>query len=140
MAALGRVAQQLITSRPVAALHPHAPGTAEHDPRELAVLGDLLRAQPHPFHETAAPPAVYAHKGALGHTLGSAGLVSFILAALAARTGRLPPMPWLDQGCCPTPLPLPARPMLDPAHRHAVHLVLAAGFAGHVAGASLARG
>ncbi|MEM7624502.1 MAG: beta-ketoacyl synthase N-terminal-like domain-containing protein [Planctomycetota bacterium] len=144
MEALGRVAQQIIASRPIAALHPHATGTVDHDPRELAVLGDVLRMRPDPLHEdtSGGAPAVYANKGALGHTLGSAGLVSLILACLSARTGKLPPMPWLDepaQVMRPTPLPVSATPAIAPAHRHAGHAVFAAGFGGHVAAALVQR-
>ena len=145
MAALSRVAGRLIGDRPIGALHPHAPGTAEHDPRELAILAQALQRQPNPTPGPA--PAVYAHKGALGHTLGSAGLVSLVLACLSARTGQLPPMPWLNDasttppagpGHVDTPLPVSARPALDPDRRHAAHVILAAGFAGHVAGAAIA--
>ncbi|MEM8737597.1 MAG: beta-ketoacyl synthase N-terminal-like domain-containing protein [Planctomycetota bacterium] len=138
MDALGAIAQRLVAGRPIAALHPHAPGTPEHDPLELRVLGDVLRQRPHPFHEEPHPPAVYANKGALGHTLGSAGLVSLVLATLAARTRKLPPMPWLDRPLAHTPLPLTARPVLPP-DSNGGHLVTAAGFAGHVAAALIQR-
>jgi 3-oxoacyl-[acyl-carrier-protein] synthase II len=136
MSALRDVADRLLGSRRLAALHPHAPGTAEHDPRELRVLHDALRLRDRP------PPAVYAHKGALGHTLGSAGLVSLVLACLSARSGKLPPMPWLnDPGAKAMPdaaLPLSAAPVLSDEQRHGAHAVFAAGFGGHVAGAVIA--
>ncbi|MEM9883241.1 MAG: beta-ketoacyl synthase N-terminal-like domain-containing protein [Planctomycetota bacterium] len=138
MQALGVVASQLVAGRPIAAVHPHAPGTAEHDAAELRLLGDVLRDRPHPFHEEhhagPTPTAVYASKGALGHALGAAGLVSLVLACLSARTGKLPPMPWLDTPMRGAPMPLSATPTLPLGDRRG-HLVVAAGFGGHVAGA-----
>ena len=143
MEALGHVAARIIAGRPIAALHPHATGTVDHDPRELAVLGDVLRQRPDPLHEEAAPPAVYANKGALGHTLGSAGLVSLVLACLSARTNKLPPMPWLQAPDTPlrgAPLPLSSTPVLsNTASAGRGHAVFAAGFGGHVAGALVTR-
>ncbi|MBB6430661.1 beta-ketoacyl synthase N-terminal-like domain-containing protein [Algisphaera agarilytica] len=141
MEALGVVAQQLLGHRPIAVLHPHAPGTAEHDPTELRVLADVLRQRQHHFHEEhvsgVGPSAVYANKGALGHSLGSAGLVSFVLAYLCARTGKLPPMPWLQNPMPHSPLPISSTPTLsDPKGAHGI---FAAGFGGHVAGAVIQR-
>ena len=127
MEALDHVAQRLMVDRHVDVLHPHAPGTADHDEVELSVLGRY-----------ALPGCqVYASKGALGHGLGAAGLVSLVVACLCARTGRRPPMPWLHD-------PMPAPPALraalcaEPATRSGplrTHAVFAAGFGGHVAGA-----
>ncbi|MEM9883152.1 MAG: beta-ketoacyl synthase N-terminal-like domain-containing protein [Planctomycetota bacterium] len=142
MQALGVVASQLVAGRPIAAVHPHAPGTAEHDAAELRLLGDVLRQRQHPFHEEhhagPTPTAVYASKGALGHTLGAAGLVSFVIACLSARTGKLPPMPWLETPLRGAPMPLSATPTLPAGDRRG-HLVVAAGFGGHVAGALVRR-
>ena len=133
MQALQYVADRLLAPRRIGVLHPHAPGTAQHDPRELEVLARALRLRGH------TPPAVYAHKGALGHTLGSAGLVSLVLACLTARTQKLPPMPWLDDhqaGSMPdAALPVSARPTIDPQLKQEAHAIFAAGFGGHVAGA-----
>ncbi len=130
MAALRHVAGRLLAGRRIAALHPHAPGTAEHDPAESAALHEVLRD--HALPGSAGPPAVYANKGAVGHTLGSAGLVSLVLACLAARSGRLPPMPWLSEPI-DSPLPLHHRPAV--VDHEGVHGIFAAGFGGHVAGA-----
>lgn len=140
MEALDVVARQLFRGRRIAALHPHAPGTADHDPTELQVLAQGVRASArmNASHSTP-PPAVYANKGALGHSLGSAGLVSFVLACLAARTGKLPPMPWLQSPMRHAPLPLTATPALDP-NSGGAHGIFAAGFGGHVAGALIQRG
>lgn len=140
MDALGHVARQLFTNRHLAALHPHAPGTADHDPTELRVLASGVQASARMIgHPT---PAVYANKGALGHSLGSAGLVSLVIACLAARTHKLPPMPWLNTPMPDAALPLTATPTLKNTTESSgggAHAIFAAGFGGHVAGALIQR-
>lgn len=132
MDALRHVATTLFAGRPISALHPHAPGTADHDPAELSVLADALNAG-RATTQTHRPVSVYASKGALGHTLGAAGLVSFVLACLMRRTAKRPPMPWLDEPMSPTPMPLVRDAQgIDPGGCHAM---FAAGFGGHTAGA-----
>lgn len=132
MDALRHVAESLLAGRQVAALHPHAPGTAAHDPLELAILAQAAGA------DAASPLPVYAHKGALGHTLGSAGLVSLVLAALTMRTSRLPPMSWLRDPLVQQGLRLEAGGCtLERTPAAGVHGIFAAGFGGHVAGAVL---
>ncbi len=126
MRSLARVARRLLDGRPIDVLHPHAPGTAAHDPAEMSVFAghaDQIRD-------------VYACKGGVGHGLGAAGLVSLVLACLCARSGKRPPMPWLND-------PIPeSQPLVgesrngDGPTRH--HAVFASGFGGHVAGAVLA--
>lgn len=127
MPALRRVAERLLRGRPIAMLHPHATGTREQDAEELGVYAERLDAQPE-------PPHVYASKGALGHGLGAAGLVSLVLAALCAKARRRPPMPWLRE---PVETPLPLQPSPQPITPGA-HAVFSAGFGGHVAGAVIA--
>jgi len=125
MAAVRHVAAHLAGHGPVDVLHPHATGTDRHDPAELKAIGGVMSA-----HD------VYACKGALGHALGAAGLVSLVVACLCLRFGRRPPMPWLDPAM-DAPLPIDAAGR--PCRRDGAHAVFAAGFAGHVAGA-LVRG
>ena len=93
------------------AVHPHAPGTADHDPAERAALA-----------AAGLDRRIYANKGALGHGLGASGLASLVVASLCHRTRRLPPMTWLNEP--PRELPVGT-----------AHLVLAAGFGGHAAAA-----
>ena len=123
MPALRRVAEAVIGGEPVACLHPHAPGTPEHDPAELEALATVAGTE----------AAVYAAKGAIGHGLGAAGLSSLVIAALCARTRKRPPMPWLADPL-DTPFDLSPGAAELPGGLHAV---FAAGFGGHVAGASL---
>ncbi len=141
MPALAAVAARLLNARPsgsdaeaqrqpaghIDMIHPHATGTQDQDPGELAIYDELWRDGP--------PPALYAAKGAVGHGLGAAGLVSLVLACLMARTSRRLPMPWLAR-------PLPTKMTLSPESGtlpvNSRHAVFAAGFGGHVAGAVVA--
>lgn len=123
MAALTRVAKQLLSGRTINVLHPHATGTTEHDPAELEAYRPALNST----------PSVYAVKGALAHGLGAAGLVALVFASLCARARRLPPMPWLNQPIDAPNMHLNSNATaLPPGTTHAI---FAAGFAGHVAGA-----
>ena len=150
-------------------IHPHAPGTADHDPAELAAYASALRLRQAAAQRSEAAgrtptPDLYAAKGAIGHSLGAAGLSAFVLACLCLTTGRRPPMPWLTK---PLPWPPTAHPPslregqgegapgksavasrktssidLAPAQtcsRTGTHAIFAAGFAGHTAGALIRR-
>lgn len=122
MPALSRVAQRLLAARQVDLLHPHATGTVDHDPAELAALAIWARSA----------PDLYACKGALGHGLGASGLVSLVVACMCAKAGCRPPMPWLDEPIDTVGLSLTRNPAPHPPRTHAV---FGAGFGGHVAGA-----
>lgn len=127
MPALRRIATQLFTNRPIDVIHPHAPGTTDHDPAELNAYIDTLK-----HTGQSEMPNLYACKGALGHSLGAAGLSALVIACLCAKTRKNPPMPWLTSPM-DSPLSLTAHPSsLKPSTTHAV---FAAGFAGHTAGA-----
>ena len=124
MPALRRVANTLLHKQHVDVIHPHAPGTDMHDPAELAVYRDVLPDQ---------SPDLYACKGALGHSLGAAGLTALVIAHLCLQSGQRPPMPWLTDA-------LPGvKANAQPCDRNGTHAVFAAGFGGHVAGAVLRR-
>lgn len=105
-------------------LHPHATGTIENDEGEMIVHARALGAR-------AEATRAYALKGAVGHGLGSAGLASVVIAAMIARCGRVPPMPWLRDPMA-TPLRLSPEGASGTYRRHAV---FARGFGGHVAAA-----
>lgn len=141
MAAISFVAERLLAApgtpeRSIDLLHPHAPGTPDHDPVELRALADVLNARREMTHEHA-PIDTYANKGALGHGLGAAGLVSLVLACLCAHARRRPPMPWLAEPMTPCALPLQRDGQPLPAD--STHAVFAAGFGGPTAGAILRR-
>jgi len=129
--ALRQVAGRLLAA-PLDLLHPHATGTVENDQSELAVYAEALAAAGH----DPAGADVYACKGALGHGLGTAGLTAVVLATLAGRTGRRPPMPWLLTPI-DAPLTLDAAGQGRSFRRQAI---FAAGFGGHVAGVRLDAG
>ncbi|MEV7085124.1 beta-ketoacyl synthase N-terminal-like domain-containing protein [Streptomyces sp. NPDC093085] len=61
----------------------HGTGTALNDPTEAAALREV-------FPDTAPGPLVTGVKGAIGHTSGSAALMSLLVAAQALRTGTVP--------------------------------------------------
>ena len=141
MDAISFVADRLLHApgtpeRGIDLLHPHAPGTPDHDPVELRALADVFNASREMTCEYA-PIDTYASKGALGHGLGAAGLVSLVLACLCAQTRRRPPMPWLTEPMTPSPLPLQREAQTLPAD--STHAVFAAGFGGSTAGALLRR-
>lgn len=122
--ALEYIADRLLRE-PIDLLHPHATGTVDNDESELAVYAKVGRSI----------GDVYACKGALGHGLGTSGLTALVLAVLAGRTGRRPPMPWLKQPIT-SELPLRAEPPRGQIDRQAV---FAAGFGGHVAGVLIGK-
>lgn len=134
MTALRHVAASLLRRRTVDVIHPHAPGTDEHDLAELAALDDVLKAT-----KQQHPPDVYAVKGALGHSLGAAGLTSLVIACLCLQSGTRPVMPWLERPIDTTGLNITLRAAAQPCSRTGRHAVFAAGFAGHTAGAVVRR-
>ena len=134
MPALAHVAKRLFTHRQVDVIHPHAPGTQDHDSQECSVLLQTLGLR---WPSRAHDVSMYACKGALGHSLGCAGLTSLVLACLILRTGRIPAMPWLSE---PITLPGEGAGLNRAAHScntTGTHAVFAAGFGGHTAGALL---
>ncbi len=127
MPALRRIADQLFADRHIDVIHPHAPGTTDHDPAELNVYADVLKRS-----GQTTPPDLYACKGALGHSLGAAGLSALVLACLSAKARQRPPMPWLTS---PIDSPLSLKSQASPLKPSSTHAIFAAGFAGHTAGA-----
>jgi 3-oxoacyl-[acyl-carrier-protein] synthase II len=69
----------------------HGTGTALNDPTEATVLSELF---------AGSGPLVTAIKGAIGHTSGSAGLMSLLVAVESIRQGVVPPVVGLR-----TPIP-----------------------------------
>jgi len=109
-----------------ALIQPHATGTPDNDERELQAIADVLGSR---AHNTPA----YASKGAIGHSMGAAGLVNIVLSCLMAKTGRTLPMPWLS-----SPVETPFRIDSGPAPiASGPHLIASAGFGGHTAVAAI---
>lgn len=108
-------------------VHAHGTATDLNDPLELASVESAMP-------ETPSRASLYSHKGAIGHSLGAAGLVSVVLNCMMHRCGTVPPN-------VNTPDPLPARRLcIDrEAQSRAIRrsLVIAAGFGGPTAAVSL---
>ena len=132
MMSLAKLWNQVSDGHDIDVIHPHAPGTREHDPAEL----DVLLRTPSPPGPLA--PDFYAVKGALGHSLGASGLASLVVAAMSLRSGLRPAMPWLHE---PMKLMDGSRLSIKPGQQacsqSGMHAVLAAGFGGHLAVAVL---
>jgi 3-oxoacyl-(acyl-carrier-protein) synthase len=137
MRSLGRLWQSATSGLQVDVIHPHAPGTREHDPAEVRALlhaESFLPAEPHAEHT----PDLYAVKGAIGHGLGASGLASLVVAAMCLRSGKRPPMPWIREPMrLPDDTPIPIISDARSCSTTGVHGVLAAGFGGHLAAAIL---
>ena len=80
---LQRCLAQARGSEPVQLIHAHATGTRLNDPIELAAIGSICAGM--------SPPNLFSHKGAIGHTLGAAGLISLVLNVFMHRLGTIPP-------------------------------------------------
>lgn len=72
--------------RPIAAICPHANGTASHARAEAAALGRAWAA-------SASKPSLHLLKPFTGHSLGASGALEAALLADAMRHGLLPPNP-----------------------------------------------
>jgi 3-oxoacyl-[acyl-carrier-protein] synthase II len=126
---LRRLLTRALDAKPIDMIHAHATGTLANDPVELAVLESVL--------DESNNPILYSHKGALGHSLGAAGLVSATINCLCHRHGVVPPNVAIID-----PLPM-SRPRLS---QEAVHqpirrsLVLSSGFGGAMAAVTMAGG
>lgn len=74
----------VVDARPVDLVHAHGTGTEQNDPAELAAIESVLP------ETMARRPSLYSHKGALGHSLGAAGLVSVAINWMCHREGFVP--------------------------------------------------
>jgi 3-oxoacyl-[acyl-carrier-protein] synthase II len=130
-AVLRRLLQRVIgDGAHVDVIHAHGTGTVANDAIELNAIESV-------FAGVENRPSLYSHKGAIGHSLGAAGLVSIVINCLMHREGVVPPNARLLQ-----PLPTRRVALEAVALRRAVSrsVALAAGFGGPVAGISLVSG
>lgn len=77
---------EVIDGRPVDFIHAHGTGTIANDATELNAIEDCMAAA------GGSRPTLYSHKGALGHSLGAAGLVSVVINRMIHDRGVVPPM------------------------------------------------
>jgi 3-oxoacyl-[acyl-carrier-protein] synthase II len=118
----------VLNNRSVDLVHAHGTGTVANDATELAAIEAELP-------ESADGPFLHSHKGALGHSLGAAGLVAVVVNYLAHRSQCIPPN-------TKTTAPLPTsrvrirREIVETSVTRSI--VLASGFGGASAAISLA--
>ena len=131
----GAVLQHLLTrvidNRPIDLIHAHGTGTRVNDAVELAALESVLANI-----SAVDPPILYSHKGALGHSLGAAGLVAIVLNCLMHTHGIV-----LPNVMTTDPLPMWQLILSNGAIQRPIHrsLVMASGFGGPTAVVSLAK-
>ena len=126
-ATLRRLLADVLDGRPIDLIHGHGTGTLQNDPIELAALDESIR-------DCTTPPVLYSHKGAIGHSLGAAGLVATAISCLIHQRSIIP-------GNVRTHAPLPANRLILSTQpvRRAVNrsLVYASGFGGATAAITL---
>jgi 3-oxoacyl-(acyl-carrier-protein) synthase len=120
---LRRIIRQAIGNEPVDLVHAHGTGTILNDPVELAAIEAGVGWQPE-------PPAIYSHKGALGHSLGASGLVSAVLNYLIHSHGIVPPNATTPSPINSDPLRIEAQGVRRQVNRS---LAISAGFGGTIA-------
>ncbi|MCL2893050.1 beta-ketoacyl-[acyl-carrier-protein] synthase family protein [Brenneria tiliae] len=91
-----------ITPADVAVVNAHATGTVINDVVEAKAYTQL-------FADVPQPPAIFATKGAFGHTLGATGAIEAITVLKALETGWVPPVHDLLAPLPDFNLPLPAK-------------------------------
>ena len=123
---LRHVLHTALNHSPVDLIHAHGTGTALNDEIELAALDDLSAPD--------SRAAVYSHKGALGHSLGAAGLVSVVLNVLCHRAGVVPPNVRTNDPLPTRRVTIETSAVLRTINRS---LAIAAGFGGAIAAVSL---
>jgi 3-oxoacyl-[acyl-carrier-protein] synthase II len=119
---LRRLLQTVINDRPLDLVHAHGTATVANDEIEIAAIESCI--------PSGCSPALYSHKGALGHSLGAAGLVSIVINCISHRFGVIPPNVQTR-----TPLPTRNTVLSTSALRRPVRrsIAIAAGFGGPVA-------
>jgi 3-oxoacyl-[acyl-carrier-protein] synthase II len=76
-----RLLSTVLAGEPVDLIHAHGTGTEANDATELEAIESVVGGE---------RPVLYSHKGALGHTLGAAGLAAVVLNHLCHTAGRVP--------------------------------------------------
>jgi 3-oxoacyl-[acyl-carrier-protein] synthase II len=124
---LRRVLSDVIDSRAVDLIHAHGTGTELNDPLELGAIESILP-------QDDLLPNVYSHKGALGHSLGAAGLISVAINCMSHRQQTIPPNIRTD-----SPLPTQRIQISREICRRCIHrsIAIASGFGGALAAVSL---
>jgi 3-oxoacyl-[acyl-carrier-protein] synthase II len=127
---LRRLLARVVDNRPVDLVHAHGTGTPTNDDAELAAIESGLA-------DHSTPAALYSHKGALGHSLGAAGLLSVVINCQAHATGTIPPNVQTRDALPTARLALSSGCVRRPVRRS---IAIAAGFGGATAVVSLRGG
>jgi len=119
--------EDVLDGRPVDLIHAHGTGTVQNDAMELSAVEDSVATF------GGMRPALYSHKGALGHSLGAAGLVSVVINRMCHTKGVVPP------GIGQRSMSMSRVEMSQRAQNRAVQrsLAIAAGFGGAMGVVSL---
>jgi 3-oxoacyl-[acyl-carrier-protein] synthase II len=123
---LRRLLTTVIDNRPLDLVHAHATATIANDPLELAAIESSLAQSDR--------PNIYSHKGALGHSLGAAGLIAVVLNCMCHEKGIVPPNVRTNRPLPMERVRLSATSVARPIHRS---LVVASGFGGAAAAVTL---
>ena len=116
----------VLDGRPVDLIHAHGTGTAQNDEMESGAIEDCVMVG-------GRRPALYSHKGALGHALGAAGLISVVLNRMCHERQTVPP------ALVQRSVPLRRVSLLNHAQKRTIRrsIALAAGFGGAIGAVSL---
>jgi len=125
---LRHLLKMVMGDRPVDLVHGHGTGTLMNDPVELEALEASLTIR------GSGGPVLYSHKGALGHSLGAAGLAAVTLNCLMHRRAIVPPNVQTKHPLTTHIVRLTDQLVRLPIRRS---ITLAAGFGGPVAVVSL---
>jgi 3-oxoacyl-[acyl-carrier-protein] synthase II len=79
-----------VCAGPVDLVHAHATGTVVSDPVELSAIESVASGFVGGENAADSRAILYSHKGALGHSLGAAGLVSVVINCLCHSHGMVP--------------------------------------------------
>jgi 3-oxoacyl-[acyl-carrier-protein] synthase II len=118
---------RVVEGRPVGLVHAHGTGTQANDEAELAAIEASVVDQ-------TVPPSLYSHKGALGHSLGAAGLMSVVINCQAHATATIPPNAQALDPLPTTRVSITREAVHRPVRRS---IAIAAGFGGATAVVSL---
>jgi len=119
---------RVVDGKPVDVVHAPGTGTPTNDEAELAAIESVL-------DDVGPPPTLYSHKGALGHSLGAAGLLSVVINCQAHATGTVPPNVQTREPIPTSRVVLSSATVRRPIRRS---IGIAAGFGGATAVVSLA--
>ncbi len=127
----GRVLRHVLThvidNRPVDLIHAHGTGTIANDQMELAAIESAVL-------DRDSKPVLYSHKGALGHSLGAAGLLAVVINCECHRRGIVPPNPRTNEPLHTTRVTLSASATRRKIQRS---LISASGFGGPTAAVAI---